>query len=136
LAFARKDVLDRHDGDARRSEVLLGAGVDHREFVRGHGAGEDVARHVGDEGNGPDLGPIVPLGAEDRVVARHVHIGGRWIELDLGLLEDGAEDPVLLGGDRIYLPVALGFLDGRLGPVAGDQVIGRPALGEESSSAA
>ncbi len=114
-----------------RADVLLRAGVDQRELRHVHAPPHEVARHVADQRHGAHVGPVMPLGPEERVVARQVHVGGLGVELQLVLAGDAGVALVDLGrrGDA-GLAHALGLLEGLLGPAAGHDVVRAPAGGE------
>ena len=68
-------VADDHQRDSGRREVLLRSGVNQRVLRDVDRAAEHVGRGVGDQRHGADVRQTGELGAEDRVVGRHVHVG-------------------------------------------------------------
>ena len=61
---------------SRRTEIFLGAGIDHAELADVDRARQDVARHVGNERHVTCIGKFTPLRAKNRIVGSKVHVGG------------------------------------------------------------
>ncbi len=106
LAAAVDELALRDDDrDPARADVLLGAGVDHRERRRVDRARQEVARHVADLRRGAEARQLEVLHAVDGLVARPVHVRRRRIELGL-VGARGAPVAALLGGRRDARPRA------------------------------
>ena len=97
-----------------RTDVLLRASVGEGE-LRDVGWGpHDVGRHIGDKWNRTDVWYGVPLGAENRVVGRHMNVRGLRVEAQLVLPGDPGVALVLFGGGgHANRPDALRLLDAR-----------------------
>ena len=67
VLYVHHDVYD-YDGHSRGRHILLHSGVNKPVFGNIDGAGEYLGGHIGDEGDGPGLGDIVPRRAVYRVV--------------------------------------------------------------------
>ena len=112
-------LADNGERDARRSEILLRAAVDHGVLAHVARTAQDVGTHVGDHGHRRiEVGRV--LRTVDRVVGRDVQvvqIGG-----DVEAFGDVGEIPVLGRGDDFGPAVTLGLLDRLLRPDAGIDV--------------
>ena len=118
--------MDDHQRQARRTDVLLCAGVDHAELLDRHRPRQDVRGHVGHQrhaGAGDTLGGN--LDAVDGFVGADVQVGGERIEADfLGRRQAGELALLGRGGDA-DIAKALRLLDRLLRPGTGDDVIRR-----------
>ena len=114
-------LADDAESHARRRQVLLRAAVDHGVFRNIDRTGEDVRRHVGDQGHGRHE-VLVVLRTVDRIVGGDMHIiqVGRNGES----LRDVGEVPVLGRSQHLDLAVTLGLLDGLLRPHARIHITG------------
>ena len=132
-ALLREVVADCDDSHTGRTEVLLGAGVEHGELVVVALAAEDVGRHVADQRNG-NVGNRLHLGARNRLVRADVGVGGAFGPVEgVGLT---GRNILLAVGDDVHGSAAqsrdlLGLLDGLVGPCAGVDVVGDLTVAEE-----
>ena len=118
-------VADDGDDQARRPQVLLGAGVDQPERLDVERPPHEIGRHVAGERNACCLGERLPLRAKDRVVRAEVDIRGVGVDLDLVGARQPAELLALRRRDhpRGVAGDDLGLLVRLLGPLAGNDVI-------------
>ena len=131
LGGAFEQVLaDDDQRDARGTEVLLRAGVDEAELGDVEGPREDVAGHVGDE-RGRRVREERHLGARDRLVGGHVHVGGVLAVRQRREVRHVRRDFLGGVGEDVDRADLLGFLDGLVGPGAGVDVVGGAAGGEQ-----
>ena len=133
VAGAARDqvLLHDHQRHARRTEVLLGAGVDERVAPHVDRPREDVARRVADQRHaGGHLGLGAPLRAVDRVVAREVRVGRRRGPRGVGGGRDVREARGLAGARDVDRAEAPGLGDRFLRPHAGAGVVRRAAAEE------
>ena len=86
-------VADDHQGDPRRPEVLLDAGVHDAVLRHVERAAEHVRRGVGHHRGGAEVRQLVELDTVNGLVRRHVHVRGARRELEL--LLPGHADVVL-----------------------------------------
>ena len=116
------------DGHACRGHVLLGTGQD--EPVAGHvgGLGEDAGGHVRHQGHLAGVGQGGEAGAVDGVVLADIEVIGVGPERGLVPVGDVGVAVLAGGGHHLDVAVALGFLDGQVGEVAGVDVVGLAAL--------
>ena len=117
--LAQTFVLDDDEGHTGHGEVLLSAAVDHGILRHVHGTGEDVARHVGDQGHGR-VDVLEDLGAVDGVVAGDVEVVG--VSRNGPSLGDVGVSGVGAGSHLDGLAEVLGLGHSLLGPYAGVQI--------------
>ena len=117
---------ERH---ARGGEVLLCARIDDAELFDVDLAGEDIGRHIGNEGR-LGFGELHIARSEDGVVCADMHIVGVFAEGDLLHIGDIGVRLILGGSDACGVPVNFAFLEGFLREVARDDIVRLPLVHE------
>ena len=119
-----------HDLHARGTDVLLDAGVDQAVTRDVDRLGEEHRALIGHQDVALGVGQLRELGAVDGVVLADVEVARVLADGQVGAVGDVRE--VLVGRARHRHGVAedLRLLEGLLGPVAGDDVVGL-AVGRE-----
>ena len=116
-------IADNDHGHTGRPGVLLGAGIQHGILRDVERAADEIGRGIADQGNAGRRGRLSEIfHAMDGLVGCEVQVGSVRVEVEI---VGQAIEALLLGVGGGASGTQLGsFLDGRLAPGAGDDVVG------------
>ena len=116
-----------HQGEPRRPEVLLRAGIEHAAALHRQRTGEDVRGGIADRGHRCEVWQLPELGPLDGLVGGVVDVGGtfaaRSVESQLGR---AGHAPVVVAGavpEGRAVPFRRGLAVGLVGPIAAHHVL-------------